>query len=96
METTTKRPNRRELAKERTRQKVIDAARELWSEPGSYPEGTMRSIASHMGMSTGSIFANFSGKDEIWRAAFGTEPPVDSVLTRYALEFYRQAMESIK
>lgn len=96
MEPILKPISRRVIAKNRTREKVIQAARELWAKPGSYPEGTMRGIAAHMGMSTGSIFANFSGKDALWRAAFGTEPPVDSEHTRQALEFYRKVKEGEK
>lgn len=90
METVTKPANKRDRAKALTRQKTIDTARSLWAQPGSYTTGTMRDIAKHMGMSTGAIFANFTGKDELWREAFGTEPPTDSVLTRQALAFYAE------
>lgn len=68
-----------------TRQRAIDAARKLWKEPGTYEPQGMREIAAEMGMSPGAIFANFTGKADLWRAAMGTEPPVDSALVRAAL-----------
>ncbi|MNI13644.1 hypothetical protein D3C73_668780 [compost metagenome] len=35
-------------------------------------------------MSTGAVFANFDSKDDLWRAAFDCEPPIDSIMTRAA------------
>lgn len=85
----TNRLNKRQLAKAATRQKVIDGARACWKKPGSYVERTaggagIREIAKHIKMSTGAVFANFDSKDDLWRAAFGCEPPIDSVMTRAA------------
>lgn len=95
----TKRLNKRELAKAATRQKVIDAAKTLWKTPGSYRDrgdggAGIREIAAHMGMSTGAVFANFDTKDDVWRAAFGCEPPVDCVLTRAAPDLF-QALQDL-
>lgn len=95
----TERLNKRELAKAATRQKVIDAARTLWTTPGSYRDrgdggAGIREIAAHMGMSTGAVFANFDTKDDVWRAAFGCEPPVDGVLTRAAPDLF-QALQDL-
>ena len=49
--------NRRQAAKVRTRQKVLDAARSLFAERG-YEPATIRDIAKVAGMSTGAVFAN--------------------------------------
>nr|WP_313429391.1 helix-turn-helix domain-containing protein [Brevundimonas diminuta] len=47
---------------------------------------TIRDIAAAAGMSTGAIFANWSGKEELWREAMGYEPPVDCEAVRAALK----------
>ena len=57
-ETETPRLNRRQAAKVRTRQKVLEAARQLFAERG-YEPATIRDIAQGAGMSTGAVFANF-------------------------------------
>ena len=75
----------RAARKAATRQLAIDTARKCWKEPGSYEAQGTREIAAEMGMSTGAIFANFTGKADLWRAAMGTEPPVDSAEVRAAL-----------
>ncbi len=77
--------NRRQLAKAATREKLIIVARALWDEPGSYEAATIRVIAKAAGMSTGAIFANFVGKEDLWREAMGYEPPVDSAAVRQVL-----------
>ncbi|MBB4799696.1 AcrR family transcriptional regulator [Brevundimonas bullata] len=77
--------NRRQLAKAATREKLIVAARAVWAEPGSYEAATIRVIAKAAGMSTGAIFANFKGKEDLWRAVMGYEPPVDSAEVRKLL-----------
>lgn len=77
--------NRRQLAKAATREKLIVAARAIWAEPGSYEAATIRVIAKAAGMSTGAIFSNFAGKEDLWREAMGYEPPVDSADVRIAL-----------
>jgi AcrR family transcriptional regulator len=77
--------NRRQLAKAQTRARIITAAQKLWAEPGSYAGGTIRDIANAAGMSTGAIFANFEGKEDLWRVAMGYEPPIDSAEVRAAL-----------
>lgn len=59
--------NRRQAAKVRTRQKVLDAARNLFSERG-YDPATIRDIAKGAGMSTGAVFANFQDKAELFEA----------------------------
>ena len=59
--------NRRQAAKVRTRQKVLDAARGLFAERG-YEPATIRDIAKGAGMSTGAVFANFQDKAELFEA----------------------------
>jgi AcrR family transcriptional regulator len=64
---TQPRLNRRQAAKVRTRQKVLDAARSLFAERG-YEPATIRDIAKGAGMSTGAVFANFQDKAELFEA----------------------------
>jgi len=59
-------PTRRALAKQQTRQKVLAAARRLFSEQG-YEGATIRDIAAAAGMSTGAVFANFTDKSDLFR-----------------------------
>src|ERR1700754_5058814 len=67
VEADTPRLNRRQAAKIRTRQKVLDAARALFAERG-YEPATIRDIAKGAGMSTGAVFANFQDKAELFEA----------------------------
>lgn len=71
-ETETPRLNRRQAAKVRTRQKVLDAARSLFAERG-YEPATIRDIAKGAGMSTGAVFANFQDKAELFEAVLSED-----------------------
>jgi len=71
-ETEAPRLNRRQAAKVRTRQKVLDAARQLFAERG-YEPATIRDIAKGAGMSTGAVFANFQDKAELFEAVLSTD-----------------------
>lgn len=64
--------NRRQAAKVRTRQKVLDAARALFAERG-YDPATIRDIAKGAGMSTGAVFANFQDKAELFEAVLADD-----------------------
>lgn len=64
--------NRRQAAKVRTRQKVLDAARQLFAERG-YEPATIRDIAKGAGMSTGAVFANFQDKAELFEAVLSSD-----------------------
>ena len=64
--------NRRQAAKVRTRQKVLDAARGLFAERG-YEPATIRDIAKGAGMSTGAVFANFQDKAELFEAVLSED-----------------------
>jgi len=72
VEAETPRLNRRQTAKVRTRQKVLDAARQLFGERG-YEPATIRDIAKGAGMSTGAVFANFQDKAELFEAVLSTD-----------------------
>jgi AcrR family transcriptional regulator len=74
--------NRRQVAKAATRQKVMDAAAALFAD--GYGSATIRDIAKAAGMSTGAVFANFTDKADLWRQVMGTEPPVETSVTRAA------------
>ena len=74
--------NRRDQARAQTREMVLASARAVWAEPGSYERGGIRSVAKHMGRSTGSVFAHFATKADLWRAAMGYEPPLDCAEVR--------------
>ena len=56
---------RRAMAKQQTREKVLQAARELFIERG-YEGATIRDIAKAAGMSTGAVFASFADKSELF------------------------------
>jgi AcrR family transcriptional regulator len=66
VDTPTRAPTRRALAKQQTRLKVLAAARRLFSEQG-YEGATIRDIAAAAGMSTGAVFANFTDKSDLFR-----------------------------
>ena len=75
--------NKREAAKARTRAKALKAARAAFSTT-DYHAVTIRALAKSMRMTTGAIFANFTGKEDLYRQAMGMEPPLDGPLTRAA------------
>lgn len=83
---TAPRQNKRLIAKAATRAKLTHAARILWAAPGTYEPVTIRIIAAAAGVSTGAIFANWTGKAELWREVMGYEPPVDCAEVREALK----------
>jgi AcrR family transcriptional regulator len=56
----------RALAKQSTRAKLLQAARQLFTEQG-YEGATIRDIAAAAGMSTGAVFANFTEKFDLFR-----------------------------
>ena len=54
----------RDDQKAATREKVLDAARDLFNEVG-YDETTIRAIAERAGVSVGSVFTTFASKAEV-------------------------------
>ena len=57
-------PGQRQSKKEATRNRVVDAARELFDTQG-YQGTTIREIAAHAGVSVGSVFTTFASKGDI-------------------------------
>jgi len=56
---------RRAVAKQRTRERLVDSARRLFTERG-YEAATVRDIAAAAGLSTGAVFASFTDKAELF------------------------------
>lgn len=75
--------NRRQLAKAATRARILAAAQTLF-RTRTYAEVSIRLIARTAGLSTGSMFASFADKADLWRVAMGCEPPLDGPATRAA------------
>jgi AcrR family transcriptional regulator len=59
------RMTRRAMAKQRTRQRLLGAARRLFTSRG-YEAATIRDIASAADLSTGAVFASFSDKADLF------------------------------
>lgn len=64
--------NRRQAAKARTREKVLDSAKNLFEKKG-YEQATVRDIAKGAKMSTGAVFANFDDKLDLFAAVLTRE-----------------------
>lgn len=64
---------RRQEAKAATRAKVLEAARVGFNTLG-YERTTIRDVARMAGMSTGAVFASFSGKEALYRELYGHAP----------------------
>lgn len=82
-QTALGRPNKRQVAKAATRQRVLAAARDLF-EAGTYEAATIRAIAKAAGMSTGAVFANFENKADVWTAVYGGPPPSPEIADEIA------------
>lgn len=85
----------RTARKAATREKTISAAKALWRDPGSYSVNGIREVAAMIDMSTGAVFSNFDTKDDLWRAAFDCEPPIDGVLTRAAPDLFKALQDLV-
>jgi AcrR family transcriptional regulator len=62
------RPTRREQ-QERTREQLLEAASRVFARRG-FSEATLEEIAGEAGYTTGAVYSNFEGKEELFRAAF--------------------------
>ena len=63
---STERPRQPKGAKrQRTRAKLLEAARELIREKG-YARTTLQDVASRAGMTSGAIYGNFKNRDELF------------------------------
>ena len=58
---------RRAMAKQRTRQRLLNAARRLFTSRG-YEAATIRDIAAEADLSTGAVFASFTDKADLFNA----------------------------
>ena len=79
------RPNQRALAKQRTREKIVGAAKMLFAERG-YEGATIRDIAKAAGMSTGAVFASFTDKADLFTDIAETEQAELFAVMRIAAE----------
>ena len=102
--------NRRALGKQRTRQRLLSAAKRLFIERG-YDDATIRDIASAADLSTGAVFASFSDKAELFNdiivaeyealadrmtAAAGGRGPAEAVLLDMLTVAYRMHLDQIR
>src|SRR4249919_577706 len=72
----------RQSQKEATRQRVANAARELFDTHG-YQGTTIREIARHAGVAVGSVFTTFASKGEILSEVMQSRlAPLDTELER--------------
>ena len=62
----------RAQSKQKTRRRVLDAARELFMKRG-YEAATIRDIASEAGLSTGAVFASFIDKTDLFNAVMAED-----------------------
>lgn len=65
--------SKRQKAKAATREKVLTAARVCFNSLG-YERATIRDIANTAGMSTGAVFASFTGKEALYAEIYGRPP----------------------
>lgn len=108
--TVTGRPNRRALAKQRTRQRILVAARQVFSERG-FEAATVREIARAADLSTGAVFSTFTDKGDLFNeviiagqgvlvelvnvAAMGTEPS-ETVLLNMLTQTHRFDLDQLR
>jgi len=59
----------REERRAATRTELLDAASRVFAQRG-FHAATLEDVAREAGYTTGAIYSNFSGKDELFRAAF--------------------------
>lgn len=77
-------PNKRQLSKAATVEKMKAAAAFLFANQGYFSVG-IRDVARRMGMSTGSVMANIETKDDLWRLAMGAPAPDVALAEEVAL-----------
>ena len=62
----------REQSKANTRERLLDAARTVFAR-GGYHGATVEQIASEAGFSTGALYSNFDGKEDLFLALMERE-----------------------
>lgn len=65
-------PHARSARREATRQRVLDAAREVFAERGVFG-GTVEDICEQAGFTRGAFYSNFADKDDVLRALIDRE-----------------------
>lgn len=65
-------PPARSARREATRQRVLDAAREVFAERGVFG-GTVEDICERAGFTRGAFYSNFADKDDVLRALIARE-----------------------
>lgn len=90
-------PNLRAAAKALTRGKVLLSAKAVFEARG-FSAATVRDIAANANLSTGAIFAHFSGKEALFTAAMGKPAPTAAMTDASPdmLEALRQAESFIR
>ena len=76
-------PGVRQTGKARSRQSLLQSAKELFVERG-YDGATMREIASRAGLSTGAVFASFADKADLFDAVLQADAEVQAEAMRRA------------
>lgn len=76
--------HKRAASKAQTREKVIAAARFMFTEVG-YFDTTIRDLAQRIGMSTGAVFSTVPDKETLWTEAVGGPPPSQPLAEEVAL-----------
>jgi AcrR family transcriptional regulator len=82
----TQKPSIRDEQKALTRARLLDAARQVFARRG-YHAASVEEIAREAGATTGAIYSNFAGKEELFLALF--EDHVASQIRKYREIFAR-------
>ncbi len=82
---------RTEAKREATRQRVVDAARELIAH-GGYREAAVAAVAARAGVATGTVYRHFPSKAELFAEVFrqASQHEVDAVAAAVAREHTRE------
>src|SRR6188474_2116966 len=86
----------RQSQKEATRQRVVDAARDLFDTHG-YQGTTIREIARHAGVAVGSVFTTFASKGEILSEVMSTRlAPLYTEIDRLTPHMHGQTVDRLR
>ncbi len=82
----------REQSKAHTRARLLDAARTVFAR-GGYHGSSVELIASEAGFSTGALYSNFDGKEDLFLALMGREIDAHARELATAVESRRSVAE---
>jgi AcrR family transcriptional regulator len=99
------RRTRRALSKQHTHARILKAARQVFAELG-FEGATLRTIAAAAGVTTGALFANFSGKEELFddvvaqdvellRQTLAAMPPLEGSIRERLLRLFSVAYDQM-